>query len=241
MNKIKFISNSPWSHKKSISAPKPSSKEIPEWYLSADRYAKKDNDEYYVDPQNGGKIPTWKACPAIYDILGTGYLLKTPCDINVFEKNNKIHAEVKEDKYNFFIQKRDAMENFQSPIGYHKEHFAWWPDWAPSLPDGYSALYTQPFNRFDLPFLNTSGVVDNDVVDVPGTIPFFVIKGWTGVLEAGTPYVQIFPFKREDWEHTHKEMTYNSIYKRNIENSEKFRVKDGGAYLNKVWHRRKYI
>jgi hypothetical protein len=241
MNKINFIANAPWVHKKSINAPTPASKEIPEWYLNADRYAKRENGEYYSDPQIGGKIPTWKACPAIYDIFGTGYFFKTPCDIKFYEKNGKLHAEVKDKKYDFFIQKRDEMPQFSSPEGYRKEHFAWWPEWAPSLPDGYSALYSQPFNRFDLPFLNTSGIVDNDVLDMPGTIPFFVLKGWEGILPEGTPYVQILPFKREDWEHTHTAMTSNSLMKRNMENIKRFRIKDGGAYLNKVWHRRRYF
>jgi hypothetical protein len=30
-------------------------------------------------------------------------------------------------------------------------------------------------------------------------MPFFLIIGFSGVIPAGTPYVQMIPFKREDW------------------------------------------
>ena len=99
-----------------------------------------------------------------------------------------------------FLQDREPMPQFFHPRGYHMKHFAWWADWAVELPDGYSALYTHPLNRFELPFLTTSGVVDNDKVHLPGTMPFFLLKGVRGILPAGTPYAQIIPFKREHWE-----------------------------------------
>lgn len=91
------------------------------------------------------------------------------------------------------------MPQFIHPQGYYQEHFAWYPDWAVELPEGYSALYTHPLNRFDLPFFMTIGIIDNDKVNLPGTMPFFIAKGFEGTIPAGTPYAQIIPFKREDW------------------------------------------
>jgi hypothetical protein len=102
-------------------------------------------------------------------------------------------------------------------------------------------LYTQPFNRFELPFLGTSGIIDNDKVNLPGTMPFFVAQGFTGILPAGTPYAQLLPFKRENWE---SEIELNTdqeiLYKKNTENKEKYRVPDGGVYQKEVWERRTY-
>ena len=241
MPKIKFISNRPWLSKNDHSTPEPVSKSLPEWSKSADRYAKMPNGDYWIGPDKG-KIPTWKACPAIYDIFISGYVYKTPCDIEFFlDQNNEISAKVSDPRYADFIQFRTPMPQFEHPKGYYKKHFAWYPDWAVATPAGYSVLYAQPFQRFDLPFLTTSGIVDNDKVNLPGTFPFFIQEGWTGTLPAGTPYAQMIPFKREDWESEYElDHSMQSLMKKNMENSKKYRVPNGGVYLNEVWERRKY-
>ncbi len=239
--KIKFISNAPWLNKNSSSAPDPAIKNIPNWYKNSDRYVKKPDGTHYEDPHQGGRALSWKSCPAIYDIFGAGYFLKTPCDIEFVENNGSLMAQVKDYKYQNFIQHRQEMPGFNQPDGYRKQHFAWWPDWAPSVPEGYSILYSQPFNRFDLPFLNTTGIVDNDKIDLPGTVPFFIKDDWSGLIPEGTAYLQLLPFKRDDWECEHVEMSEKEIVKRNIKNSKKYRVPDGGVYLNQVWEKRKYV
>ena len=158
-NKIKFVTNRPWLNEKSISKPEPIIKTIPSWYREADRFAKKPDGEYFIGPDKG-KIPTWKACPAIFDVMGTGYALKTPCDIDFFIGDfNKISFKVSDKMYQDFVTQRDPMPQFHNPEGYYKVHFAWMPDWAVETPDGYSVLYTHPLNRFELPFLTTSGKI----------------------------------------------------------------------------------
>jgi hypothetical protein len=240
MPKIKFVTNRGWLTEDDASAPRPTAKSLPDWYTSADRFYKSPDGKNYVGP-DGGKVPTWKACPAIYDVLTTGYVYRTPCDIEFFmDNNNKISAKVLDEKYSDFIQYREKMPQFDGPRGYHEKHFAWFPDWAVEVPDGYSVLYSQPYDRYDLPFLTTSGIIDNDKVKLPGTMPFFVAKDWTGVLPAGTPYMQMMPFKREDWTSEHVKESGLSIMKKNMANSEKYRVPDGGVYLKDVWEKRKY-
>lgn len=241
--KAKFVVNRPWLNDSSPSKPGPAIKTIPDWYRNADRFAMNPmTGKAWEMPNNGGKVPTWKACPAVYDIMGSGYMYKTPCDIEFYEDSSgNIHAKVLDEKNKDFIQDRMPMPQFEHPTGYHQKHFAWWADWAVELPEGYSALYTQPFNRFELPFLTTSGIIDNDKVHLPGTMPFFIVKGFTGVLPAGTPYAQILPFKRENWE---SEVVTNfspmEMMQKNQENSAKYRVPDGGVYQREVWERRKY-
>jgi hypothetical protein len=133
------------------------------------------------------------------------------------------------------------MPQFPHPRAYHAKHFAWWADWAVELPEGYSALYTHPLNRFELPFLTTSGIVDNDKVHLPGTMPFFWLKGVRGILPAGTPYAQIIPFKREHWEsEVHVSSDTEAMIAKNKANSAKYRKPDGGVYQREVWERRKY-
>ena len=54
-------------------------------------------------------------------------------------------------------------------------------------------------NNFSLPFVSTSGIINNDKVFQPGSIPFFIRKGFNGIIPKGTPIIQIIPFKRNNW------------------------------------------
>jgi len=239
-NLVKFVSNRPWLNKESDSVPGPIIKIIPEWYRKADRFAKKPDGDYWKGP-DGGKVPTWKACPAIFDIMGTGYALKTPCDIEFkLQGVNTLSVTILDDRYKDFCTPRGAMPQFEHPKGYYENHFAWFPDWAVETPVGYSVLYTQPFNRFELPFLTTSGIIDNDKVNLPGSMPFFLVKGFEGVIEKGTPYAQLLPFKREDWESEIVIEDSSIMYNKNLTNSSKYRIPDGGVYKNEVWEPRRY-
>ncbi len=241
--KIRFVSNRPWLTGENPSTPGPIIKTLPEWYRKADRFVPDPVTRKPLEmPDGRGKVPSWKACPALFDVMGTGYTYKTPCDIEFsVDASGNAQARVLDARYKDFVTDRDPLPQFVHPRGYHDKHFAWWPDWAVELPGGYSALYTQPLNRFELPFLTTSGIVDNDKVHLPGTMPFFLLKGVAGVLPAGTPYAQIIPFKREHWEaEIDASLTGTEMTAKNRENSEKYRQPDGGVYLKEVWERRKY-
>ena len=249
-----FKSYRPWLNKESISVPSPTQDVIPQWYKEADRFAKNPfTGEYYKAtkevcpfPKEGttddyGKIPTWKACPAIMDAFMTGYVFKTPCDIK-FYKNERgnIDVEVSDSKCKDFVTSRSPMPQFQHPEGFYKEHFAWMPDWGLELPEGYSALFMTPMNRFDLPFINTTGVVDSDKVHILGSFPFFIIEGWEGTISAGTPFLQVLPFKRENWEHNIEILDQSKIYAKMVDNANFYRQPDGGIYKSKIWTRREY-
>ena len=240
---IKFVRNRPWLTGESSSAPKATLKTIPDWFKSADRFAQNPmTGKPWEMPDGSGKIPTWKACPAIYDIMGTGYVYRTPCDVEFFEDaSGGIQYRIHDEKHKDFVAFRPTMPQFKAPMGYHQMHFAWWSDWAVEVPEGYSVLYTQPFNRFELPFLTTSGIIDNDHVHLPGTMPFYIVKGFTGVIPAGTPYAQLLPFKREDWtSEIDATIDMPTMMQKNQENSAKYRQPDGGIYQKQVWERRKY-
>jgi len=240
---LKFVANRPWLNEQSASTPRPIGKTIPDWYRDADRFARNpETGQHWQLPDGGGKIPTWKACPAVFDVMGSGYTYCTPCDIEFFEDSaGNIQAQVLDPQHQNFLYARDPLPQFVAPPGYHARHFAWWPDWALELPAGYSALYTHPLNRFELPFLTTNGIVDNDQAVLPSTMPFFFVQGMTGVLPAGTPYAQIIPFKREHWvAEIDTSLTVEEMEAKNKANSAKFRQPDGGVYQRDVWERRKY-
>ena len=238
---ISFISNRDYLTKDHDSCPISTAKTLPKWYKDADLYiVDPKTQKPWTNPQNGGKIPTWKACPALLDAMTTGYVLRTPCDIEFVDNGSRIVANILDRRCADFIDERGPMPDFVTPMGYDDNHFAWFVNWGTKVPKGYSAIYTQPFNRFDLPFLSTSGIIDNDKVNMPGLLPFFIFKGWTGLVPAGTPYMQVIPFKREDWKSDIVIEEERKLAKKNFLNWSKYRSKDGGVYKNSVWQRRYY-
>ncbi|MGY4450794.1 hypothetical protein ACVWZR_005454 [Bradyrhizobium sp. i1.3.1] len=73
--------------------------------------------------------------------------------------------------------------------------------WTIEAPEGYSLFFTHPVNRFDLPFITLSGLVDCDRyrdswIHFPA---HWHNTGFRGVLPKGTPIAQCIPVKREDW------------------------------------------
>jgi hypothetical protein len=46
----------------------------------------------------------------------------------------------------------------------------------------------------------TSGIMDTDMWKHAGRIPFFIRKDFEGIIPKGTPFAQIIPISRDDWE-----------------------------------------
>lgn len=236
MKKIIFHSNRTYNDYLKNVEPDSSKKNVPEWFSSSSRLWK-DDDGNEAEHSFGGKVLSFKACPALMDSFLMGYMLKTPCSIYIYKEDGKIKCKT-DSGFEDFCGPRPKMQGFPVPVGYEEDHFHWYPNWMPRLPEGYSALYISPINRFDLPFLTVSGVIDNDDMDTPGLMPFFIQKDFEGIIPSGTPYVQIIPFKREEWEmdkimHTEKEIIDRHKYQ-----ADKFRVPEGGAYKKTVWKRK---
>ena len=84
------------------------------------------------------------------------------------------------------------------PAGHAPLHFVWKTQHVYEIPKGYSAIATHPLNRFDLPFTTLSGIIDDFVVP-PGNVPVFFSNTFEGVIPAGTPILQVIPFKQESW------------------------------------------
>jgi hypothetical protein len=102
-------------------------------------------------------------------------------------------------------------------------------------PRGYSILITHPLNRFDLPFTTTSGIIDSDGWVPPGNIPFFLQKGFNGVIPKGTPFAHVFPYKRDSWVMSiSKVLQARAFFDGKIDRSQV------GYYKKKYWNRKNY-
>ena len=94
----------------------------------------------------------------------------------------------------------DSIDNIPAPHGFNKDTFFWKFPVSFQIPVGHSVLFTQPLNRFDLPFLCFSVVIDGGYTLTPeANVSFYIKEGFEGLIPQGTPIAQLIPFKNESW------------------------------------------
>lgn len=238
--KITFVSHQMYNNTSNLE-PKPGKTQVPKWFSSANRYWKEEGQTETIRHQWGAEALGFKSCPALLDIFLDGYYLTTPCDI-LFYKNpdNNLLLAKTEQGFESFIGPRSPMEGFAVPYGHEEQHFHWYPNWGVRLEKGYSAIFMSPLNRYDLPFISTAGIIDSDMLEIPGFVPFFIRENFSGVIPAGTPYLQVFPFKRENWkmEVEYKEEQEMSDIKNKAASF--LRTTQNGQYKKNLWQRKVY-
>lgn len=183
-----------------VPLPKPAKNFIPKWYKDGKLYTNSDKPSYSNPESYGHPNTSYKACMPFLDSLTTGYMIYTYCDIIVEIRDGNPYINWGVDIAPLVERPRDTNADTRPTPPYHYENdFAWIMRHGIKTPKGYSLLHTHPFNRFDLPFTTTSAISDNDVYYTPGAAPFFLKKGFEGIIPAGTPIVQVIPIKRDSW------------------------------------------
>jgi len=174
--------------------PKPASKFIPDWYKNLDSYL------------NGKKAPTGsgtsaataKRCMPIFDAISAGYIIVSPADVYVSQRDGQPYYEWANFGLIQFHPKEQAPEH---PHRGGAEAFPKWINhWAIKTPKGYSTMFVAPFHRESV-FNILPGIVDTDTYTAPINFPFTLNdQKFEGIIPAGTPIAQVIPFKREGWE-----------------------------------------
>lgn len=144
---------------------------------------------------------TVKACGPFFDGLTAGYIQETWCDIWI--DPNTPSGKV---SFSYSTEPRplSTRPHTSIPVNtdwFYDEEFTWHQPWVPKTPKGWSVLVISPLNYFDLPFVTTSGIIDSDVFyhAFNGSHPFYIRKGFSGIIPAGTPMFQFIPIKRDEW------------------------------------------
>lgn len=201
---------------------------IPQWYkdISLDKP---------LDFDSQGKKMNLKMCMPFLDALTAGYVQETWAEIVFFKKEGKT-----EYKWAHKPEILSHRENTNIPVNdsYEKVEMVWKMPWIPKVPKGYSILITHPFNRFDLPFFTSSGIIDaDDFFHIGlGQIPFYVKKNFEGYIPIGTPIYQMIPFKRNRW--AKNILNYNESEQ--LKNEYIIRREFFGAYKKLFWKKKKF-
>jgi hypothetical protein len=173
--------------------PTPAIKCIPDWYKKMDEYK---NNKKEINDQGGNS--TIKKCIPVWDALTAGYIFYTQVDVYV--------KEINESPY--YTWANEGVIDFHDPIQADKHPTAngnpfpkWISPYGIKTEPGYSCLFIQPMHRENKFFTIMPGIVDTDVYTNNVHFPFTLndVK-FEGLIPAGTPMVQIIPFKRDSFE-----------------------------------------
>jgi hypothetical protein len=177
-----------------LNPPASSKKFVPKWYKDSTAYIRGK-----MKISNTGINKDIKLCVPFLDAMTSGYCVELSCDIHISRGEDGVNFFWHEEPFPMQSRPPGIARLLPRPAGHSETLYAWSIHWASITPPGYSAIFCHPLNRYDLPFITTSGIVDTDKYHPGGEIPFFLRSDFSGVIPAGTPIVQIIPFKRDSW------------------------------------------
>lgn len=228
--------------------PQPAKNNIPDWYKSLPMFHTKFQD------------PTLKACVPFLDSLTAGYLLPMPQDM-IINFNHLDENGERAVSYQFANQASEETNALGLNLNthpefhpkfqlgdeehvYHKKNKGFpyakiLNPWIIKTPPGYSCLFIPPMHRSQDYFSILPGIVDTDTFDMKINFPF-VLHGhkheeFKVLIKQGTPYVQIIPFKRNNWTMSFK--THTNEHKKNLF---KYNLNLIHKYRNKYWNKKSW-
>jgi hypothetical protein len=188
--------------------PYPASMSIPKWWKDLTPYDKTlDNpDGKKLIVQNGISNASAKKCQPMLDAITSGYIIPLWADV-VVAQTEAFPALSWRTNQPIFELHGPSSRLIPPPSGYDQVVFKYLNTWIPRTPPGYSILVSSPFGHNDLPFHAVPAVVDSDKATLELIFPMWIKTGFEGVVEHGTPMIQLTPFKRTNWtsEFNHKE------------------------------------
>jgi hypothetical protein len=179
-----------------LEKPKPATQYIPQWYKDA---------KSYLDP-SGKKAPTLdgtpsatiKKCMPVWDMMTAGYIIETPYDIYIRQIDGQPYFQWGTMAAVAF-QSMDQFQNhpYSRDINYAVRIIH---PWSIKTPKGWSIMVMEPQHHEPGPITCASGIVDTDNFSIPFNM-FLKLRdpNFEGMIPAGTPFLQVIPFKREIW------------------------------------------
>jgi len=227
--------------------PIPAKQDIPNWYKKLENYS-----------PNSSNI---KGCIPVRDSITSGYLLKLPVSIHI--KFNWFNSETKQKdviiKFGRIIEGIDIKKLVEynintDPSSHHinqlgedsphikrNQSFPIMKIHNPFIiktPPGYSCLFVPPQHRSRDYFEILPAIVDTDSYNTQINFPIVFCgekkEQFETVIEKGTPYVQVIPFKRDNWKMKINEINMNQFRK----DSFKYVSNLINIYLKKHWFKK---
>lgn len=212
-----------------VPVPCPASAALPEWFVSMPTGA--GTPTFRSD---GSMRKSFKSCMPFADALKFGYVQKSWADLFVDSTGDRLQFA--------YAAGPTLLSSRDQPLPksdiFHTDDVAFHMPWIPKLPKQYSILITHPFNRLDLPFHVTSGVIDADEFfhSPMGAVPISFHRNFRGTIRHGTPLFQMVPFRRDKWTSKTLPFDLSAQRKRSYVISRQFI----GAYRDNFWKPKRF-
>ena len=173
--------------------PKLASKCVPDWFKRVKPHTP--NRE-----PGGFKGLSVKKCLPVLDAMSLGYIIPLQGDIHIVSNHDLsvIKAHEKQGAHQIVDKHPYIQVNSEAWPGFKQDPLKFINHWHIKTKPGWSCYFCAPVNHFGSPFTCISGVVDTD--KYPQTINFpalWNVPNYDDTIPAGTPLVQVIPFKRE--------------------------------------------
>jgi len=209
-------------------------KTIPEWYKKIPSYLiPREGDVNF-----GRSISTVKKCIPFFEGMSFGYMLTIPFDIFIesTKEDISVNWQVQTDG-NISLENQERIPGFVTGEEYYNSmvRFSLFP--SIKTPKGNSLLISHPINRTDLPFYTLGAVIDSDFDSGSIALNVLIKKGFSGIIEKGTPIAQVIPFQRDNW------IAEKGKLKNKEEmDIESFNLKSTikNSYLKNFWQKKKF-
>jgi hypothetical protein len=164
----------------------------------------------------GTTTATIKKCMPVFDAISSGYIITTYVDVwvrqmplvpegTIVDENTDMSQFPTHPFYEWpsftaiEFHPEGQAPNYPAKNG-HISYPKWMNPWSIKTPPGYSCLFIQPMHR-NSEFTILPGIVDTDKYSAPVNFPFVLNEPnkFEGLIPAGTPLVQVIPFKRDSW------------------------------------------
>ena len=176
--------------------PIPASKAVPKWWKQIPKYSTSDQ-KLKVDPY---ATVTVKQCAPTVDMLTSGYIITLWADLLVTKVDGGQSIQWVTDYPVIEKWSTQQVDNYEVPKGFAPTAFKYLHGWTIKTPPGWSTLYMQPAGYQNNNIRVINGIVDTDILHSEINVPFFINEDFEGIIEKGTPIVQIIPIKRSNWQ-----------------------------------------
>lgn len=179
-----------------LEKPKPAVEYVPNWYKNAKSYLHPSGKK--APTMDGAGAASVKRCMPVWDMMTAGYIIETPYDIYITQNKEGPYFQWGQTEAIAF-QSFDQFQNhpYSRDINYAARIVH---PWSIKTPKGWSILVCEPQHHEPTPIICSSGIVDTDTFSIPFNM-FIKLRDphFEGMIPAGTPFIQVIPFKREKW------------------------------------------